>query len=89
VEKYDRARQATDDNIMKLMRISCWISKAADTQSEYVILIASPRQRWLRERASLLPYTYIACLASVIVTGLILRSCLWVLYLFVLWNSLH
>ena len=30
-----------------------------DTQ--YVILIAFPRQRWLRERPSMLLYTYIAC----------------------------
>jgi hypothetical protein len=34
------------------MRISCWIPKAADTHSEYVlILIAFPLQQWLHERA--------------------------------------
>jgi len=26
-----------------LMRIACWVTKATDTQSEYVILIAFPR----------------------------------------------
>jgi hypothetical protein len=30
----------------------------------YVILIAFPRQQWFRERASLLRYTYIACLVQ-------------------------
>jgi len=35
---------------------------ATNIESEYVILIAIPRQKWLRERASMLHYTYIACL---------------------------
>jgi hypothetical protein len=30
-EKYGRARQAKDDNIMWRMRIACWVSKATDT----------------------------------------------------------
>jgi hypothetical protein len=29
---------------------------------QYVILTAFPQQQWLRERASVLRYTYIACL---------------------------
>ena len=29
---------------------------------KYVILIAFPQQQWFRERASVLRYTYIACL---------------------------
>jgi hypothetical protein len=43
------------------------------THSEYLILIAFPRQQRLRERASLLLYTYIACLVSfdVVLNGLI------------------
>jgi len=32
--------------------------------SEYVILIAFPRQRCLRERTSLLRYTYIGCVVE-------------------------
>jgi hypothetical protein len=44
------------------MRFVCLITKATDTHSEYVILIALPRQQWLRERAWMLRYTYIACL---------------------------
>jgi hypothetical protein len=62
VEKYGTARQVTDDNIIRRMRFACWITKATDTHSEYVILIAFLRQQWLRDRASLLRYTYIACL---------------------------
>ena len=46
------------------MRISCWIPKATNTHSEYVLLIAFPRQRWLCERVSMLRYTYIACLVK-------------------------
>jgi len=44
------------------MHIACWILKAVNTHSEYVILIAFPLQQWLHERTSLLHYTYIACL---------------------------
>jgi hypothetical protein len=61
VEKYGTARQATDDNIIRRMRFACWITKAADTHSGYVIRIAFAQQRWLRERASKLRFTYIAC----------------------------
>jgi hypothetical protein len=38
-------------------RIARWITKATNTNSEYVILIAFPLQQWLHERASLLRYT--------------------------------
>jgi len=60
VENYGRAGEATDDNRAK--RIACWIPKATNTHSEYVILIALPLQQWFRERASMWRYTYIACL---------------------------
>jgi hypothetical protein len=36
------------------IRTACWTPKATDTRSEYVIIIAFPRQQWLRERASML-----------------------------------
>jgi len=35
---------------------------AAETHSEYVILLASPLQQWLHERALLLRCVYFACL---------------------------
>jgi hypothetical protein len=44
------------------MRIACRIPKARKTHLEYVILIAFQLQQWLHKRASLLLYTYIACL---------------------------
>jgi len=44
------------------MRVAYWISKAKNTQSEYVILMAFPQQQWLHERSSKLRYTYSACL---------------------------
>jgi len=46
------------------MRIACWIPKSTKKQREYVILIASPLQQRLHERASMLRYTYIAWLAN-------------------------
>ena len=45
-------------------RIACCITKAADTHSEYVILIPFPLQQWLYERAWMLRYTYVACIVS-------------------------
>jgi len=44
------------------MRIECWIPKATNTYSEYVILIIFPRQKRLRERASVL-CLYVHCLS--------------------------
>jgi hypothetical protein len=67
-KKYGTARQDTDDNITRRMRFACWTTKATDTHSEYVILIAFTRLKRLRERASMLRYTYIDCLVTVTVT---------------------
>ena len=33
------------------MRIACWLPKATNTHSEYVILVAFPQQQWLHERS--------------------------------------
>ena len=60
MEKYSRAGQATHNSIVRRMLISCWIPKATNTHSEYVILTAFPLQQWMHERASVLRYTYIA-----------------------------
>ena len=43
------------------MRIACWLTKATNTHSEYVIIIAFPLQQWLHERVSMLRCTYIDC----------------------------
>jgi hypothetical protein len=46
------------------MRIACCIPKATNTHSQYVILVAFPLQQLLPEHASMLRYTYIACLVK-------------------------
>ena len=33
------AGQATDENMIRSLRFACWVTKATDTHSEYVILI--------------------------------------------------
>jgi hypothetical protein len=58
VEKYGRTRQAND--IIRRLRIACWVPKAAITLSEYVILL----QQWLHEHASALRFTRIGCLVQ-------------------------
>jgi len=44
------------------MRLACWITKATNTHSDYVILVTIPLQQWLHERDSMLHFTYIPCL---------------------------
>ena len=61
VEKYGRARQATNDTTMWPMLFPCWITKAVDTRSECVIHIAFPWQQWLCECSSILHYTLLSC----------------------------
>jgi hypothetical protein len=46
---------------IRRMSIACWMTKATDTHSELVKLIAFPQQQWLYEGASTLRYTYIDC----------------------------
>jgi hypothetical protein len=50
------------------MRIACWITKATNTRSEYIIVIVFPLQQWLRERVSLLRL-YVNCLPWYISRG--------------------
>jgi hypothetical protein len=47
------------------MRFACWITKATNTHSKYLILIAFPHQRSLCECTSMLCYKYIACLVYI------------------------
>ena len=60
LEKFGRGRQATDHNTIRYMRFVLCITKATNTHSEYVILIAFTRQQCLRERPSLFLYTYVS-----------------------------
>jgi hypothetical protein len=39
-EKYGTAVQATADNIIQRMRIACTVTSAADTHSQYAMIIA-------------------------------------------------
>jgi len=58
------ARQATEGTarVMRHICSACWVTKATDTQSEYVILIASKRHPNFGKRASILLSQYTACL---------------------------
>jgi len=46
------------------MDIECWIPKATNAHSEYLILSDFPQQQWLDECTSLLSYMYISCLVK-------------------------
>ena len=63
VEKYCRVGHATDGNTIGRIGFECCIIKATNTHSEYIIPIVFPLQQLLHERASILRYTYTACLA--------------------------
>ena len=54
VEKYRKAWQATDDIIWR-MRIACWITRATDPHSEYVMgtNIVFALQQCLHERVTM------------------------------------
>ena len=41
-------------------RIACWVPKATNTHSQYVLFVAFPLHQWLHHRTSLLRYIYIA-----------------------------
>jgi hypothetical protein len=69
LEKYDMARQATYDNMIWRMCFACWITKATNTHSECVILIAFPPHQWLRERAWILRCTYFVSFDNELVHG--------------------
>jgi len=55
------------------MRIACWITKATNTHSQYVIIITFPLQQWLHERTSMLRCTCIGCLSCLSLDAYLLR----------------
>lgn len=59
-EKYCRVRQATDNNMAQVYLIAGYLR--LQIKSQRVILISSPLQQWLPQCASLLCFTYTACL---------------------------
>jgi hypothetical protein len=62
MEKYGRTGLVTDDSIIQPMRFACWVTKATNTHSGYVILIAFLQEQWLCRHASVLTL-YIHCLS--------------------------
>ena len=56
------AGHATYDNIIWHMHFACWITKATDAHSEYVILFAFLQQQMLHRCATF----YIICTLSVL-----------------------
>jgi hypothetical protein len=52
------------------MRIACLVATATSIHADYVILIAFKLEQRLHEHASMLRYTYIACLVDTIGTHL-------------------
>jgi hypothetical protein len=67
VEKSFRAIQATDDNVIRRMRVAYWISKATDAHSEYAVLNGFLLQHGLHERVSMLRYMYSASFLEVLI----------------------
>jgi hypothetical protein len=65
VEKCGTAGQATDDNIVRCMRVACRILETTDTHSEFVMLIVFQLQQRLQERASVLRSLYVTCLVVI------------------------
>jgi len=49
-------------------RIACPVTKATNTHSDYLVFIAFPLQQWLQKRATVLRYTYVACLVRILTT---------------------
>jgi hypothetical protein len=76
VENYGTVGRATDDNITWYIRFACWITKATNTHSESVILIAWQRQQRFCERLSMLRSTYFAlvCVSLITAWGLLLLT---------------
>jgi hypothetical protein len=57
------------------MRFALWITNSTNTHSYYVIIRAFPRQKYLRERASMLRYVYcLSCLLHCQYFRLVLTS---------------
>jgi hypothetical protein len=79
---WNRSRQTTVDNIIRHLRIACWITKAADKHSECVKFIAFPWQQWLRELALVLllyvhPLSYYALTSTIMGALILLKKCLY------------
>jgi len=61
VEKYDRAGQTTDDNLIWRIRFACWMNNAADTHLEYALNAFHGNSGFVNVPQCYV-YAYIACL---------------------------
>ena len=64
VGNWGTAGQTTDVNKIRVMCIACWILKATDTVSEYILLITFRGENGYAKLTQCYVYTYIACLAD-------------------------
>ena len=60
VEKHGGARETGDENKIRSLRFSSWITMATHTHLEYVTIVAFPLQKRFCEHAWMLRCTYIA-----------------------------
>jgi hypothetical protein len=70
-----RSREATDDSMTERMRFAFQITKSTDTHSEYVTLLAFPRQQLLRECASMLRYSTLPLLVNFVLNSSLAFVC--------------
>ena len=88
MEKYGTAGQATGGNILRRMRMACWIPKAPNTHPEYVILIIFARQQWLCESVSMLR-SYDHCLSCLNLVSNLMQGTKIIFFLFLISNFRH
>ena len=56
--------ETTHNNTIRRMRVACWITKATDTNSEYVLLLDFEQKQRLRESASIF-HVHVRCLSCI------------------------
>jgi len=71
---YQDDARSNKHKIIRIIRFACWIPKATNTHSEYVILIAFPLQQCLKETASVLRYM---CIASHVRIFVLIAHLIW------------
>jgi hypothetical protein len=60
VEKYDTTRQTTHDDIIRRMRLACWVTNVTNIHAEYVIIIVFRKQTMVTR--TLLNITFVCSL---------------------------
>jgi hypothetical protein len=69
VEKYGTVGQTINDNIIQCTRFVCWVPKATNTNSQYVLLISFARQQGFRERVSVLRHSTLLVFSLLLIDG--------------------